>query len=101
MFEHDFSIGRFYYKTKKYWAAKGRFTDILSQYDFISNRDEVLYYLAMSYRHLNDETKAQEVLVTLVREFPQSLYGQEAQAALNSATGAEVAQENTFQPDKR
>lgn len=88
MFEHDFSIGRFYYKTKKYWAAKERFRDVLSEYGFISNRDEVLYYLGMTYRQLHDDAQAQEVLSALVREFPQSSYGQEAQAMLSSAPHA-------------
>lgn len=101
MFEHDFSIGRFYYKSKKYWAAKERFTGVLSQYEFISNRDEVLYYLGMTYRYLNDEAKADEVLTTLVREFPQSAYGQEARALLGSVTDAEDAPAGTVQPDNR
>ena len=101
MFEHDFSIGRFYYKSKKYWAAKERFADILSQYSFISNRDEVLYYLGLSYQHLNEATRAQEILLTLLRDYPQSSFGSEARIMLGNASEAAAPEADAVQPDKQ
>jgi outer membrane protein assembly factor BamD len=84
MLEHDYAIGRYYYKNKKYWAAKERFRDVLSQYAFIKNRDEVLYYLGLSYHHLDEPAKAREVLLSLQQDHPGSPYEAEMDALLSA-----------------
>ena len=74
MFEHDFSIGHFYYKTKKYWAAKERFLEILTRYPYARGRDKVLFYLGQTYQLLHEDARAREVLVSLLEDYPQSEY---------------------------
>lgn len=91
MFEHDYAIGRYYYKTKKYWAAKERFRDVLTSYTFIRNRDEVLYYLGLSYSHLGEPGKAREVLLNLQEGYPDSPYVAKLQALPAVAPAGEAA----------
>lgn len=78
LFEHDFYIGHFYYKTKEYWAAKERFLKILSDYPYAREKDKVFFYLGKTYHHLNEGEKARETLFTLMEDFPQSKYQAEA-----------------------
>jgi outer membrane protein assembly factor BamD len=101
MFEHDYAIGRYYYKNKKYWAAKERFRDVLTQYAFIKNRDEVLYYLGLSYNHMGVPDKAREVLLNLQEGHPGSPYGGQLQAllAVAPADGTAAAPEETPRQD--
>jgi len=94
MFDHDLSIGQFYYKTKKYWAAKERLVNTVSQYSFISNRDEALYYLGLAYRQLNEPDKAREALLSLLQEYPGSPFATEAQALLETSPEKGAAEEN-------
>jgi len=97
MFEHDYAIGRYYYKNKKYWAAKERFRDVLTQYTFIKNRDEVLYYLGLSYNHMGEPDKAREVLLNLQEGHPGSPYAEQLQAflAVAPADGTAVPEETS------
>ena len=74
MFEHDYYIGNFYYKTKKYWAAKERFLKVISQYPYIREKDKVLFYLGLTYRYLNEEAEARDTFLTLLKDYPQSDY---------------------------
>jgi outer membrane protein assembly factor BamD (BamD/ComL family) len=83
MFEHDFYIGHFYYKTKKYWAAKERFIRTLAQYPYAKERDKVLFYLGQTYQQLNEETKAGNIFSILIRDYPQSEYRAEAKLFLD------------------
>ena len=83
MFEHDFHIGYFYYKTKKYWAAKERFIRILAQYPYAKERDKVLFYLGQTYQQLNEETKERNIFSILIRDYPQSEYRAEAKLFLD------------------
>jgi outer membrane protein assembly factor BamD len=91
MFEHDYAIGRYYYKNKNYWASKQRFRDVLSYYTFIKNRDEVLYYLGLSYYHLDEPANAREVLSSLQQDHPGSPYEAEMQALLAAAPEGDAA----------
>jgi outer membrane protein assembly factor BamD len=91
MFEHDYAIGRYYYKNKKFWAAKERFRDVLTQYTFIKNRDEVLYYLGLSYTHLGEPDRAREVLLTLQENYPDSPYEASMRALLSGAPADDAA----------
>lgn len=85
MYEHDYGIGRYYFKNKKYWAAKERFRNVLSQYAFIKNRDEVLYYLGLSYVNLDDPAQAGEVLLNLQEDYPGSPYRDALSTRINGA----------------
>ncbi len=101
MFEHDYAIGRYYYKSKKYWAAKERFVNLLSQYSFIKNRDEVLYYLGLSYHQLNQADRAREVLASLQEDYPDSPYGTAMQTLVNPPPAEAEAAKGTGDEEKK
>jgi len=102
MFEHDFYIGNFYYKTKKYWAAKERFLKILTQYPYIREKDKVLFYLGQTYQQLNEETKAKDTLLTLIKNYPQSEYRAQAEHLIGIPLESEEKDEQeTNQKKKR
>jgi outer membrane protein assembly factor BamD len=82
MFEHDFYIGHFYYRTKKYWAAKERFLEVLSLYPYVKGMDKVLFYLGQSYQQINEETRSRDILLTLMEDYPQSEYRIQTKALL-------------------
>ncbi|MEW5913661.1 MAG: outer membrane protein assembly factor BamD [Thermodesulfobacteriota bacterium] len=42
---HDLSVGKFYFKTKRYRAASGRFTRVLTQYPDVGLYNEAMHYL--------------------------------------------------------
>ena len=83
IFEHDLYIGNFYYKTKKYWAAKERFLRILTKYPYIGEKDKVLFYLGQTYQQLNEKDKARDTLLTLIKHYPQSDYRTQAKLLLD------------------
>lgn len=82
MFDHDFYIGSFYYKSKKYLAAQERFLRIITQYPYVREKDKVLFYLAQTYLHLNEETKARDTFLALLKTYPQSEYKAQVKLSL-------------------
>jgi outer membrane protein assembly factor BamD len=89
MFEHDFYIAHFYYKTKKYWAAKQRFLKMIPQYPYIREKDSVLMYLAKTYQHLNEGVEAKKTLGLLLNDYPVSAYRDEAERLLDRSLDGE------------
>jgi len=89
IFEHDLYIGNFYYKTKKYWAAKERFLTILTQNPYAREKDKVLFYLGQTYQQLNEKDKARDTLLTLIESYPQSEYSAQAKLLLGFSLESE------------
>ncbi len=58
--EHEFYVGKFYYRTGSYKAATGRFIDILKNYNTYEKTHEVYYFMGMSYKNLGQLRKAEE-----------------------------------------
>ena len=79
MFDHDFYIGHFYYRTKEYWAAQERFKSMLSDYPYAGARDKVLFYLGKTYTHLNEDVKAESAFARLLQDYPFSDYAAETE----------------------
>ncbi|MFC1857869.1 outer membrane protein assembly factor BamD [Thermodesulfobacteriota bacterium] len=44
---HDFSVGQFYYKSKHYKAALGRFQSVISNYPDVGVHHKALYYIPL------------------------------------------------------
>ncbi len=84
MFDHDFYIGHFYYRTKEYWAAQERFKSMLSDYPYAGARDKVLFYLGKTYTHLNEDVKAESAFARLLQDYPFSDYAAEAERLVNA-----------------
>lgn len=101
MFEHDFYIGNFYYRSKKYQAAQERFLEILTKYPYVRERDKVLFYLAQTYQQLNEEIKARETFLALLKNYPQSDYRAQAKHLLGIPLEAEEKDEQEMKQKKR
>jgi len=71
---HEIYVGRFYYRTDKYGAAIGRFSDALEKYPATPVTDEALFLLGDSYLRTGEKEKAREALPRLVKEYPQSRF---------------------------
>ncbi|MBF0345801.1 MAG: tetratricopeptide repeat protein [Nitrospirae bacterium] len=56
--EHEFYVGKFYFKKGAYKAAIGRFNTILEKYDDYTAISDVYYHLGMSHKGLKDKDKA-------------------------------------------
>jgi len=100
MFDHDFYIGHFYYRTKEYWAAQARFKSMLSDYPYAGARDKVLFYLGKTYTHLNEDVKAESAFARLVQDYPFSDYAAEAERLLKLAS-EEEAQDKPEENEKK
>ena len=85
MFDHDFYIGHFYFRTKEYWAAKERFKAMLQDYPYAGARDKVLFYLGKTYVHLNEDVKAESAFSRLLQDSPQAAAVQAATTARSRA----------------
>ncbi len=70
--EHEYLVGRFYYRRKAFNAARGRFETILQAYPDYSSVDRVLFEMGFAQRKLGNEQKALESWQRLARDFPQS-----------------------------
>ena len=89
MFEHDFYIAYFYFKTKEYWAAEKRLLKMVPEYPYIREIDKVLLYLAKTYLHLNEEGEAKKTLMQLRNDYPQSKYMDEVERLLDRSLDGE------------
>jgi len=95
MFEHDFYIAAFYYKTKEYWAAEQRFVKMIPAYPYNRQKDKVLWYLAKTYQHLNETDQARQTLERLRNDYPESEYaGQVERLLARSSDGEETENGN-------
>src|SRR5437867_944445 len=68
--EHEFAVGRFYYRKGAYHAAIGRFLNLIQVYPDTPDIDAALYMLADSYHAEENYVKAHGVLQLLMERFP-------------------------------
>jgi len=80
----EFYIGKFYFKDKKYKGALARFAEILNKYPEAGLSDKVLYYIGKSYVGLGEKDLAKDAFITLITDFPNSSYVNEAKKWLNN-----------------
>lgn len=65
-------VGKFYYKYGQYIAAIPRFITILQDFPGLGYDEEALYRLALSYRKLGLDEKAQAAAELMKEKFPES-----------------------------
>ncbi len=70
--KHEFYVGRFYYRTKKYESAISRFDHLLKNYPDYSKKEEAYYYLGRAFFKTDNTKKGVEAFNTLSRNYPQS-----------------------------
>lgn len=81
--QYEIYVGKFYLNNEKYPAAIARFEEALKTYGDLSRRDELLYYLGVSYLGGEQKSKGREVFGRLIREFPDSPYINDANKAMD------------------
>jgi outer membrane protein assembly factor BamD len=72
--EHEYLVGRYYYRRKGWTAARGRFETILAAYPDYGSLDRVLYEVGLVERKLGNEAKARESWQRLAKDYPASKY---------------------------
>ena len=88
--EHEFMVGRFYLKRKKYLAAADRFRGVLEDYPHYVEIDKVYLYLGQALLRSNNDSEARVYLDKLVTDYPNGPYADQARKALTEAGGALV-----------
>jgi len=76
--EHEFVVGRYYFKQRSYQAAVIRFKGIIESYPGSKDEPETLYYLADSYIRLGNYEAAKNTLAILYKEHPNNKMAEEA-----------------------
>jgi len=94
--DHEFYIGNFYYKQKRFQAAASRFEGLLQTYPKNPGEDETLYLLGKSYLELDQWKKAEGAFMKIVTEYPKSSHYKEARGILDKGmTEKEVSLRKT------
>jgi outer membrane protein assembly factor BamD len=85
--EHEYEVGRFYFRRKACEAASGRFRGILKDYPRFSDIEASTFYLGQSLLCSNNVEEGKIYLSKLIEEHPQSEYAAKAREALASRRG--------------
>lgn len=72
--DHEFLVGKFYYKKKAYKGALTRLIGLFEMFPGYKNEAEVLYLIYASYNAIGDNEKAGEYLNLLINKYPESKF---------------------------
>jgi len=81
-------VGKFYFKQKEYYAALGRFDNIVQRYPDTDHYPEALLYAAKCQLRLGVSREAERSLKTLLLRFPDGPFASEARSLLKEAESA-------------
>jgi len=81
--QHEFYVGRFYFRSKKYKVALYRFNVLLKDFPLSSLKDKTYLYIGKSHLRLEEKEKAKDAFTYLLQNYPQSEYSSDAQALLS------------------
>jgi len=87
--EHDFLVGRFYFKRKAWLSASERFRGILDRYPNFGGKEKVYYELGQTLLRMNNRTEAELYLGRLVDDYPNGRYAAEAKRLLGRSEDAD------------
>jgi outer membrane protein assembly factor BamD len=87
--EHEFLVGRHYFRTRWYPGAVSRLERLMKDDPKFTRRDEVYYYLGESLYRLNRKTDALPWYQKLVEEFAVSEYLEEAKERITEMAADE------------
>ncbi|MCS6807155.1 MAG: tetratricopeptide repeat protein [Acidobacteriota bacterium] len=79
---HHLQVARFYFKKKRWAAARGRLQEIVARNPRFAGMAEVYYMLGEVYAQTNEPEQAQELFSRVVEEFPDSEFAGKAKARL-------------------
>ena len=81
--EHEFLIGRFYFKKKAYLAAIERFRRVLDLYPAYFEKEKLYFYLGQALARGNNPAEGRIYLDKLVTDYPEGKYTKQAGKVLN------------------
>ncbi len=87
--EHDYQVGRFYFKKRAYLAAADRFRSLLDKYPRFRGKERVYFYLGQALLRMNNDTEGRIYLDKLVTDYPNGEYTEEAKRLLAHANSGE------------
>jgi outer membrane protein assembly factor BamD len=82
---HEYSVGRFYYKKKKFKAAARRFRGILDHYPSYSDKDRVYLRLGESLVRSGSDVEGSSYLNRVIEDYPGSSSASDAKKFLAKA----------------
>lgn len=97
--EHEYRIGRFYMKRKKYTAAIRRFERVLDSYPDYSRKDRLFFQLGRSLLAENNDVEAKLFFDKLLADYPEGKYAEEARKVLVAVGGLELGLEASAATD--
>ncbi|MBN2428612.1 MAG: outer membrane protein assembly factor BamD [Deltaproteobacteria bacterium] len=74
MADHEFYVGKFYFKTKKYSSAISRFEQLLQSYPEYPDQGKIYFYLGRAFFKVDNTKKGVETFNTLSKKYPNSPY---------------------------
>ena len=80
--EHEYTIARFYLKTKRYRSAAERFQFMVEWYPEGELADDALFFLGEAHRRLEEDEDAAQAWNQLISQYPQSRYCDDAEDGL-------------------
>lgn len=78
----DYNIARFYYEKRAKLAARSRFEEIIDRYPNFSDADQACWYLADTYKQLNNSKQAIPYYDRIITDYPLSPLAQDAKREL-------------------
>lgn len=84
MAEHEYFVGRFYFRKGKYRAASWRFQYLISHYPGTRMEEKALYYLGESLYKLKEGEAAGSAFQQLMDRFPNTEYGGKVRGRLEA-----------------
>ncbi len=94
--QHEFQIGHFYFKLKRYQAAIKRFNYSLREYPNSFLDGKLHFYLGKAHLELGNKQQAQSFLTQLVDRFPTGEFVDEAKQLLSNISEKEVPSLSEF-----
>lgn len=80
--KHEFYVGRFYYRTGRYYAANSRLTGVVQTYPESEEACKSLYYIARIHLKSDRKQEAVNSLEQLVAEYPECEFKEDAEEML-------------------
>jgi outer membrane protein assembly factor BamD len=103
--EHEFLVGKFYFRKRNYQGAVGRFEAILVAYPDTEVVPKALFYMGRAFMNLSLDDKAKTVFLEITHQYPNSEYASKAEVILRTewnetgtSTGWEQSGESTVPP---
>jgi outer membrane protein assembly factor BamD len=88
--DHEYMVGTFYFDKKAYNGALGRLKGLLEDFPDYEMGDMVLFQLAVSYKGIGEDGKADEHLDRLRQRYPGSMLIEKAEREFETITAKRI-----------